>query len=195
MKTIRLAAAAGALAAACSPAFSEGALLSYGISDGTGTFTWASPRGCAPAPGCPPEYEMGWGGTLVVQLDSSSDGTFTGWDVMSMTFTSNFGSWQVGGNSGAVVTVSGGQVDSIDFAVTNPSTTIDNWESGFQPAAITWSMSGGTMSEIGYGTVTGDSWSMVGGITPVPEPAPAALLALGALVVGSRRLKLGPGQP
>ena len=129
----------------------------------------------------PPQVQYAWTGTLTVVVDSAADGTYTGPGFESLSFAGNLGSFTAVPDDADPfysVTITGGQVSSLDvrqFLDTAHDTTA--WDD-YSGLVASYYGSGGTH----YGGTMG-----VGTLSPIPEPAPAALLLTGAFACAALR--------
>jgi len=159
--------------------------------------------GMTPQPNGDPLWPVYWYGSLTVETSSRADGVYTGTDLLSIDYQSNYGSTfsylagdgettdpdtglTQGMAPGASVTISGGRITSVDFHYLAewPGTGLFD---GLQASGSSISMGG----EFTYNSHYTDA-ELSGTVTDVPEPASAALLLAGLLITGTR---LRAGRP
>ncbi len=138
----------------------------------------------------PPHVLYAWTGTLTIVVDSAADGTYMGPDFESLSFVGNIGNFTAIPNDGDPfyeVTITDGQVSSLEVRqfLETPHDTFA-WDD-YSGLVASYVGSGGTH----YGGTVG-----MGILSPIPEPAPAALLlsGLAALAALRRRQACASGQ-
>jgi hypothetical protein len=138
----------------------------------------------------PRDVQYAWGGILTVVVDTAADGSFTGPDLESVNFTGNVGSFtlsQLVADPFYAVTVTDGQVSSLQLhPFIDTLLDVSAWDD-FSGLSVIYYGSGGHH----YGGTSGTAT-----LSPIPEPAPAALLLAG-LAMGAalrRRQACANGQ-
>jgi hypothetical protein len=150
-------------------------------------------------PACPDEnpfcepLPVEWTGLVTVVTSGSADGTYTGADFVSITLDSNWFAFSVPGvsvvnslPSPAFVTLSNGQVSSIDFDLVHDFGDVDTVER--------ISFDGLSVSYFRCCAHHGDTVSVTGVLTNIPEPDTFSLLLAGlalSAVAQRARSRLG----
>ena len=137
-----------------------------------------------PYPHCVPEFVTApWAGTITVETASAGDGTFSGDDLLSLTFDTTLVQFTTDGNfsgifspSFAMATVQNGVVSVGLRFLLNEYTSLDVVGSN-----ASYLFSGAHHG----GTITGEALIGPGLIVPVPEPDTYALMLAGLLLVPS----------
>lgn len=138
----------------------------------------------------PRDVQYAWGGILTVVVDSATDGTYTGPDLESVRMVGNVGSFLLASQQPDpfyTVTVTDGQVSSLQLhPFIDTLADVSAWDD-FSGLSVIYYGSGGHH----YGGTSGTAT-----LSPIPEPAPAALLLAG-LAMGAalrRRQACASGQ-
>jgi hypothetical protein len=163
--------------------------------------------GMIPRTDTDPLWPVGWFGSLIVETSSRADGVYTGADLMSIDYRSNYGDTFIfhagdgettedtmmgtltyGMEPGASVTISGGRIASVDFHY------LAEWPGTSFPGGLLASGSDISMGGQFQWNPHYTDAELMGTVTDVPEPASAALL-LAALLVTLPRIRVGRPRP
>lgn len=161
--------------------------------------------GMTPQPNGDPLWPVYWYGSLTVETSSRADGVYTGADLLSIDYSSNYGNTFLfhagdglttedtdmgqqtyGMEPGASVTIAGGRIVSVDFHYQAEWPGMGSFD-GLQSTGSAITMGGQFQWNPHYTDA-----ELSGTVTNVPEPAGAVLLLAGLLVTGT---KLRAGRP
>lgn len=159
--------------------------------------------GMIPRTDTDPLWPVGWFGSLTVETSSRADGVYTGANLLSIDYRSNYGDTFIfhagdgettedtmmgtltyGMEPGASVTISGGRITSVDFHY------LAEWPGTSFPGGLLASGSDISMGGQFQWNPHYIDAELVGTVTDVPEPANAALL-LAALLLTLPRTRAG----
>lgn len=161
------------------------------IFTGSGIARITDPTPCT-RDNCDPNVGTGWNGSLKLILDDAGDGTYTDAGIRSLAVQSNWQSYTwSNGDAGLLdtpsVTVQGGVVTDLEFNWTIDETHQEVLFVTTYPGSGIGAFANAACSGCGRYDSTGYAvWAF---LTPIPEPAQAALLlaGLGLLAARSRR--------
>lgn len=156
--------------------------------------------GMIPRSDTDPLWPVGWFGSLIVATPSRADGVYTGADLLSIDYRSNYGDTFIfhagdgettedtmmgtltyGMEPGASVTISGGRITSVDFHY------LAEWPGTSFPGGLLASGSDISMGGQFQWNPHYTDAELIGTVTDVPEPTDAALLLVGLAIIGARR--------